>query len=266
MRVWRGGLLFLVIAGGIVVAGATGASASTLEYGFCTKVAKGAGSYGTGTCTALGGYDNRVWSLLAPPESVPLALEKAPETEVVTFNFGRGAIYCAAQTRTEGVYTGEGEMRGVVFELTSCSGIFSEQPAAPCSSPGAPEGTVVTASLYGITGVIKAGAKPTEDKLGVALTPESGETFVEATCGPTSALDTGSVILPVTKNKMLTKQKIFMPHLGHAKLPERFEGGPKHVLSSYMNGTFTESGAAFGGKEILSTARALELRDCKPGC
>jgi hypothetical protein len=259
--VTRNGLIGLIVAGCWALATAAGASASTLEYGFCTPVKGGTGSYGTATCTALGGRLNHVWSALTPPESIPVAVEKWPNTASISVVFEQGTLICKHQNRTEGAENGEGEIHGLSLEFTECYGFFAQHGEGVCSSPGEPPGTVATAPLYAVAGVIKTGETPLKDMVGLDFTPETGETFLEATCGPVSVVATGSVIVTAGKNKMLTKQKLRFI----AKPPENFVGGPPQILHGFINGK-PLGRARFEMGEGLFTARALELRDCMPGC
>jgi hypothetical protein len=255
-------LLVLLVAAIAGLGTAAGASASTLEYGFCNAVKAGTGPYGNGPCTSLGGKLNHVWAPLVEPESVPVAIEKWPtSTTRPKVVFEQGQFYCNGQARTEAAYNGEGEVRGLTFELTECFGDFAQHGEGVCHSAGAPEGTVVTSPLGSVAGVITTGETPFKDKVGIALTPEGGEPFVEVTCGPVTASATGAVIVPVAKNTMITKQKLNFT----AKPPQNFVGGPTEVLHGTING-MPLGRAWFEGSDNLTTTRKLELRDCKPGC
>ena len=255
-------LLALSVAACVGLGAAADASASTLEYGFCNAVKAGTGTYGGAPCTLLGGKLNHVWAPLIEPESIPAAIEgwatSPPEKKFV---FEQGTLACGHQARTEGAYDGEGELRGLGFEFSECVGHFAQHGEGICHSAGQPEGTVVTSPLSAVAGVIATGETPLKDKVGLAFTPEGTETFVEATCGPVTAVATGTVIVQAAKNTMITKQKLNFT----AKPPQSFVGGPAEVLHGTINGV-PLGRAWFVGGDNLTTARKLELRDCKPGC
>jgi|GEM_PF-991246 len=140
-------------------------------------------------------------------------------------------LTCTGETST-GAYTGYKTVRDVALTLTGCT-----RDAEKCSSTGAAPGEIVTKSLEGQLGVIKREAAASKDKLGLDLYPAGmAGSVMEFICGSTSVAVQGSVIVPVTANKMsLTDALKFKASKGK-QTPEAFEGAPKDILKESFDG------------------------------
>jgi hypothetical protein len=156
-----------------------------------------------------------------------LAEEEGKEPAVLETTTGL-RVECAGASSV-GEYTGAKTVGNVVTTFTECE--FAE--AYVCQSPGAKAGEIVSASLQGALGVIKAEGLPTNDKIGLDLFPTSGSVVSEIECGGFfTVLVTGSVIHQVGINKMLLEEnEKFIQKKGSQK-PEKFEGQPADVLES----------------------------------
>jgi len=133
------------------------------------------------------------------------------------------------------------EVGNVVAKFTECS-----TSSLACKSPTATkEGEIVTSPLGGALGVEKKGTKsPFNDKLAEELKSEKGN-VAEFTCAGLPVVVIGSVLHPVTTNKMVsTTVEKFKASKGEQK-PDKFAGGPadEHILESNTNGgPFEEAG------------------------
>ena len=148
-------------------------------------------------------------------------LESAVKTSKVT---------CTGETGA-GEYTGLKTVGGEVITLTGC-----ERSAEQCSS-GATAGEIVTSTLEGALGVVKLGASSSKNTIGLDLHP-AGETspVMEFSCGGSSVSVQGSVIMPISADKMLPALKLTAKASKGKQAPERFEGGPKDILEESIAG------------------------------
>jgi hypothetical protein len=132
-----------------------------------------------------------------------------------------------------GEYTGAKTIGNVVTTFTECE----VAEGVTCLSPGAKAGEIVSASLQGALGVIKAEGLPTNNKIGLDLFPTSGEVVAEIECGGlVKVVVTGSVIHLLNINKMLLEENEKMVQKKGSQKPEKFEGGPVDVLESSIGG------------------------------
>jgi alpha-tubulin suppressor-like RCC1 family protein len=140
-------------------------------------------------------------------------------------------IICS-QERSRGHYEGTKEVNGVVITLTGC-----ELAAKKCSSTGGAEGEVVTDVLEGALGWETKTAELTTRKVALDLAP-IGKTGPVAgfTCGNTPIEVRGSVIVPVTKDKMLATTTLNYVASKGKQRPERFEGEASDVLEASLSG------------------------------
>jgi hypothetical protein len=101
-----------------------------------------------------------------------------------------------------------------------------------CESSGAAEGEIKTSTLKGELGIVKASTEVVKDKLGLDLLPVSGETVMEFACGGVSIGVTGSVIVEVKANSMVSKGTLKYSGTSGVQKPSKFEGGAEDVLHS----------------------------------
>ena len=152
----------------------------------------------------------------------------------VTLESTKGTkITCTSETSV-GEYTSPKSVGGFVIKLAGCSLISNGDP---CESPHNATGRISTDTLEGELGVYKLGAKTASNKLAFDLYP-AGKTgpFVEINCGLTTVLVKGSLIVPVTGNKMLSTLVLKAKATKGKQKPESLVGGPKATLEETVNG------------------------------
>jgi hypothetical protein len=153
-------------------------------------------------------------------------------------------VECSGISAT-GEYTGAKTVGNVGVKFTGCE--MNEEVA--CASAAASAGEIVTNTLSGGLGIIKAEGLAVNDTVGISLAATSGEVVAEFDCGTLSVVVTGSVIHQVTTNKMqLEEDEKYVQRKGEQK-PEKFEGEPTDVLESTIDGIFHEQ----SGEELLTT-------------
>jgi alpha-tubulin suppressor-like RCC1 family protein len=190
------------------------------EFGRCVKVAAKTGAFANAGCTkkAAGSY---VW--------MPGVVEQG-------FTSSAGAATLETVNGTKVVCTGEtgkGEylspklVGSVVLRFTGCA------TRLKCTSPGAHPGEVVTNPLEGVLGIRTASLPP---KIALELFPDGFEPVAEFSCVPTTFVVRGTAAVPVVSNKMqLASTLKFAARRGRQK-PEGFEGGPREILETSING------------------------------
>jgi hypothetical protein len=142
-------------------------------------------------------------------------------------------VTCTGETGA-GQFTGAKTVGGVTLTLTGCE---LASPLAKCSSSGAAAGDIASASLEGTLGIAKLGTTSSADKLALDLYPvgNAGSLLVFS-CGSTQVSVQGSVLVPVTANKMaLTAAEKFAATKGKQK-PESLSGAPQDVLEASFGG------------------------------
>jgi len=216
------------------------------EYGRCVKVPAEKegnktvyhGGFTAATClvasgTHIGKYEWYPGVLKTPFKtklaSVAVTLESAVKTSKVT---------CTGET-SAGEYTGQKTVGGVVLALTGC-----KRGTEKCSSMGAAPEEIVTNALEGELGVETLGATSASNKIGLDLYPV-GKTgpVMEFSCGITTVSVQGSVIAPVSADKMSLTQALKAKALKGKQKPEGFAGGPKDILEeSFNSAPFEQTG------------------------
>jgi hypothetical protein len=127
---------------------------------------------------------------------------------------------------SEGEYTGQKTLAGVVLKLTGCV-----RGAEKCTSADKSAGEVVSGALEGVLGWEAKAAK----KVALELYPRAGA-FMAFSCGATSVSVRGSVIVPVKANKMSMTQALKFKASKGKQTPESLEGGAKDILEESSNG------------------------------
>jgi hypothetical protein len=231
---------------------AASASAQAPEFGRCVKVAKGTGKFGMASCTGekAGSYE---WVPGLGASSKFTTASKVGTFVTLTETVGGTKITCHGQTAT-GEYTGAKTVGQVLLRFTGC-----ESSGGKANSPGEPEGVVVSKSLQGSLGIVKSGETSKQNKVGLDLLPEApAGPVTEFSVGGIALVVRGSVIVPVTANKMqLTATLKFAQAKGKQK-PERFQGEAKDVLEESVNGSaFEQAGLAF--ESTQTNEEAIEI-------
>jgi hypothetical protein len=223
--------------------------------GRCEKVVgvKGVfhGHWSDKNCTVLEADGRYEWA--SGPGAKPKFTAKS--AAVTLESTGKSQIKCTGSTGA-GEYTGAKTATAVVT-LTGCKSTASK---ATCQSSGAGTGEIVTSQLQGQLGFIKdvfEGGK-TVDVVGLDLKHEP--TLLTAECGAGTKLSvTGSVIAPISSDKMSTTGALTYTAEGGKQLPEAFEEGPKDTLSMTLGGGGAEQ-AGLSAKVKLTNEEKLEVK------
>jgi hypothetical protein len=248
--------LCAVLAAAVAVsAGAVAsASASAPEFGRCLKAAKVGkaftGHFSDAACTKEVTEAERAkkgkfeWS----PGAVKKHQTTAGGKGVLTTVGGLG-VKCETEHST-GEYSGSKEVKNVVVTFTGC-----ESAGAACNTTGAASGELVTKDLEGIVGwESKAAHKTAFD-----LYPE-GKTglFIEFACIGLTVAVRGSVLVPITADKMEQTGTLKYASTGGRQAVEHFEGEPNDILeASFRGGAFEQSGQTI--TTTLTNEEKLEL-------
>jgi len=199
------------------------------EFGRCVAVGDGEGRYASSACTSTGGKDRYEWR----PGVSDAAFQTSLASGAVTLETATTSAKtrCAGETGA-GRYTGPRTVGDVTLALTGC-----KRSSESCASAGAAAGEIVTKPLEGALGVDKLGAKSAGDKIGLDLFPAGrAGAVVEFSCGATSLAVAGSVIVPVTTNKMLLSAKLRASASKGRQKPEAFVGEGRDVLEQSLDG------------------------------
>jgi YVTN family beta-propeller protein len=159
---------------------------------------------------------------------------KIKELTKVTFQTVKGSkVTCTGETST-GEYTGLKTVGGVVLTLTGCELASSK---AKCASAGGAPGEIVTKQIDGVLGIDTVGETAAKNKIGLDLFPV-GKTgpLMELSCASTTVSVQGSVIVPVTADKMLLTVTVKASATTGKQKPENFVGEPKDILEESFNG------------------------------
>jgi FG-GAP repeat len=197
------------------------------EYGRCVKVAKGAGKYASATCISLKAGGSYEW---LPGVEKKKFTTKITEGAATLETVKGSKVVCKTETST-GEYTGTKTVGGVVLILTGC-----ERLGEKCSSAGAAGGEIVTKSLEGVLGIEKLGVTNATNKIAFDLFPVGKTGMVmEFSCGGTEVSVQGSLIVPVSANKMLLTSTLKYSASKGKQKPEMFVGEPKDILEASFN-------------------------------
>lgn len=172
--------------------------------------------------------------------------EYVKEEVVLETTFGISTKVECEKVTAEGEYNSNekesNKLENLVAKFTNCVSKFS---SSKCTSAGAAEGEIVTSDLDGELGVIEATKEAVNDQIGLSLAAASGP-VAEFECGAVKVTVTGSVIHPVSTNKMVLEEVEKFSQKGGLQKPQRFEGGPLDVLETSLDG-----GPLFQSGEVL---------------
>jgi hypothetical protein len=226
------------------------ASAAAPDYGKCTKVAAKTGKMSSATCTVEKAGGSYEWEPLAAPVAFTTAIKSGTLATLETVK--KEKVVCKGETST-GNFMNKTEVE-TTPTFTGCEALKLK-----CSTPGQPEGTIAVEALQGELGVEKKGETAIKNKIASNLYKKGNRNgqIVEFSCGGFIIKVKGTVLFPVTANKMLASATVkFTASKGKQK-PEKFEGGPKEVLeSSFGGGAFEQSGQTI--TVIQTNATAVE--------
>jgi hypothetical protein len=224
----------IALLGGCAIAAATAASAfaEAPEFGRC--VAKAGGHFLDSGCKtpSIPGKEKFEWE----PGVVDSGFHSTLKEGIPTIETaGLTKITCHGE-ETSGKISGPKTVGNVVITLTSCE-----------SSACAVSGNVTTHPLAGVLGVEKVGETPAKSKLALELHAESGN-VAEFECFGLPIIVRGTVLRPLTANKMATTAIEKYAQKGGEQKPDHFAGGvaDEHTLEgSAAGGPFEEVGLAF---------------------
>jgi hypothetical protein len=222
--------------------------ANAPEFGRCVKVP----SEKVGTKTVYhGGFTAATCLVKSGTHTGPYEWEagvlkahfttKIKELTKVTLQTVKGSkVTCTGETST-GEYTSLKTVGGVVLALTGCE---LARLKAKCASAGRAPGEIVTKQLEGRLGIDTLGETAAKNKIGLDLFAD-GQTgsLMEFSCATTTVSVRGSVIVPVTANKMLLTVTVKASATTGKQKPENFVGEPKDILeASFSGGVFEQTG------------------------
>jgi len=211
------------------------------EYGRCVKVPSEKvgtktvyhGGFTAATCLVKSGTNTGQYEW-EPGVLKAHFTTKTKELAKVTLQTVKGSkVTCTGET-SAGEYTGLKTVGGVVLTLTGCELV---SPKAKCASAGGAPGEIVTKQLDGALGIDTLGETAAKNKIGLDLFPV-GKTgpLMEFSCASTTVSVQGSVIVPVTANKMLMTVTVKSSATTGKQKPENFVGEPKDILEESFNG------------------------------
>ncbi len=250
--------LVILCAVGMLALGAataTGAaSAAAPEFGRCLKTTKVdkkyTGRFSDKACTKEVSEAERAKK--GKYEWTPGAAKKLQTTAggkgVLTTVGGLG-VHCETENSV-GEYVGTKEVKNVVVTFKGC-----ESAGAKCETTGAATGELVTKTLEGVVGFEDKAARKTAFDLYPA-----GKTglFIEFACVGLTVAVRGSVLVPITSDKMEESGTLKYVATGGRQEVEHFEGEPNDILeASFRGGAFEQSGQTI--TTTLTNQEKLEL-------
>ncbi len=251
VKVARLSVVAAAVLSAVVVANA---SAAAPEFGRCLKAAKVSkkftGKYENSACTKEVPEEKR--ATLGKFEWHPGAVKKFQTTaggKGALATVGGLGVHCETEHST-GEYSGTKEVKNVVVKFNGC-----ESGGAKCSTAGSETGELMTKKLEGVVGFINKAAL----KTGFDLFPE-GKTglFIEFSCLGLTVAVRGSVIVPITSDKMALTTSLKYVQTGGRQEVEHFEGEANDILeSSFRGAPFEQSGQTI--TTTLTDEEKLEL-------
>lgn len=167
---------------------------------------------------------------------------------------GKRKISCLESTNS-GEFTGlRTATIGIVF--TGCKLVSSKEP---CQSSGAAPGEVKAPGLQGELGFIKDLTVGGVFTVSVGYDFKHEPTLISGACGGESVAVSGSVIAPVTIDKMATSNGLKFKALAGKQAPESFEEAPKDILSAAFGGSSAEQ-AGLTTAEKINFGEKLEIK------
>ncbi len=218
-------------------------SESSAGLGRCVKATGGTGQYKDSACetTEVGG---RFEWFPGAVKNKFTSREGATELESASGQ----KIRCAGGSDA-GEYVGTAEVLETIT-FTGCEG-----SGVKCKQGVQPEGTVETALLRSVGGLIKQPAD-----IGVSLESASGGVFAEFMCSGVRIAINGSVIAPITPiSRMTTIFTEKFDAAGSKQEPESFEGGPREVLETSFGNPFEDS--VLRSTETITNEEKLEIKE-----
>jgi len=207
------------------------------EFGICAKVKRTTGRYSNPGCTTNGttlGYEwYPAFGTLRPIVKAGFATKIKELTEVKLETKGKASVSCTGETG-DGTYSTVKTVGGITLTLTGCH----RKAVGSCQSAGGAPGEIVSTTLTGELGMIEGG------KTGLDLRPAGGEVLAEFSCADVPVQVTGSVIVQVKPNSMLSTDTLKFAQTRGVQHPTHFEGGPEDVLDVKIGEKTEQAGLA----------------------
>lgn len=220
------------------------------EVGRCLPSSGDTGEYKTSACTTKstggdsGPYEWQPW---------PAANDQfAAHGAATTFEtIHKSTIKCATNA-IGGEYTSSWTLVAVItFKNCAAPGVLGGK----CQSEGAQTGEIVTGTLGGQLGLIKAGKKPT---VGWDLKSATG-TFATFKCGESTVSVIGSVVAPVKPADVMTATMTWQLKASKGKQkPERLLGGSRAVLGFLTSSAEEQAGLTM--TDSVTSSETLEIK------
>lgn len=232
----------LVVAALACAVGVSNSWAAAPEVGRCVKVTAKTGKFSSSSCIKEKTGGSFEWS----PGAVKTKFTSTGGIGKLETTNGT-TVRCKTEA-SGGEFTSPKTVGNIVVAFTGC-----EAAAITCGTEGAKEGEIVTNPLEGRIGFENKAKK----KIALDLFPTAadGGLYVTFNCSTQLHITVaGSVLVPVTADKMLKAMTLKYTAKKAKQKPERFEGEPADVLISEINGKKPEQ----SGINLTSTQTGEE--------
>jgi hypothetical protein len=226
-------VLFVGLALGVASLASAGvAAAEPPEFGHCSVplyLPNGSGTYADSNCTTSGELNRYDWY---PSTKGEAFFSKGKST----FATAAGAVTCSG-VRALGFYTSPKTIGNFPFRFTGC-----QLGGALCASGGASAGEVRTSTLEATLGTdtVMGKHRTLVVVAAVQLTPPSGASFAEFSCGATSVVLDGAPIAQITHSTKVRSLALeFKVKQGRQAMYEISDVFPEFPESSVDGGPFT---------------------------
>jgi hypothetical protein len=223
-----------LVLGVLGFAAASSASAAAPEFGRCVKVAKGTGSFTTGSCTTAGAGSFEWLSGPGPNNHFTLAPYEVRKPDALLAE-GRttGHVFaCTTVDESGGEVSSATTVSNVTLRFNNCEFTVN------CENRNIGFEEVEATGLTGTLGVISKGETAQKNKIGLDFSTVN----LSYTCdgGAIPVEWRGSVILPVPANSMKLSEPLKFTSTGKAgtkykQKPEQLEGEAPDVLEWSVN-------------------------------
>ncbi len=211
------------------------------EYGRCVTVPSEKvgtktvyhGGFTVATCLVASGTHTGKYEWDAGVVKAGFKTTIKPAAKATLETITKVKVTCTGES-SSGEITGAKTVGHVVVKFTGCA-----SGTKKCTTAGLGEGELETKTLEGVLGIERITVKDGKETRYVALDLYPvGKTgaFLEYTCtGSIPTALAGSIIMPVTADKMATTATAKFTATAGKQKPERFEGGEMDVLTNTLN-------------------------------
>jgi hypothetical protein len=228
----------LVILFAVSAAAASSASAQAPEYGRCLKAGKVGkvydGEFENSGCTKKSAAKTGKFEW--HPGVVKAGQTTVNTTGATLETVNKLGYHCTSESST-GEYSGTKEVKNIILKFKGC-----ESGGFVCTSPGHEAGELETKTLEGVVEFEEGGKTKLKTVFDLSPVGKTG-LLIEFTCTDISAVKwEGSILVPVTPNKMLLEDEMkYISKKGHQK-PEEYENAAGEVLKDVLTQEFVEKG------------------------